>query len=157
MIRAARATDAPAIMEIWNAVIRDTTITFTPTELTFAEVELKLAGPHPFLVWEEGSQVSGFARYFPFRSGEGYRFTVEHSIMLAPSAQGRGVGRALMLALFEHAVQADIHAMVAGISAENADAIAFHAIMGFETVATMPEVGFKFGRWIDLVLMQKRF
>jgi len=98
----------------------------------------------------------GFARYFQFRGGEGYRYSVEHTIMLADAAQGKGVGRALMAAFCDHAKMQGMHTMHAGVSAENPNAVAFHAKCGFTTLAVLPEVGFKFGRWIDLVLMQKR-
>ncbi len=154
MIRTAESDDAAAISEIWNAAIRDTTITFNPVEKTVADVA-DLIGTTPCLVWEQDAQVLGFARYFQFRGGEGYRYTVEHTVMLHARAQGRGAGRALMNALCDHARQVDMHSMFAGCSAENPGAVHFHAALGFDTVATLPQVGFKFGRWIDLVLMQK--
>ena len=128
-------------------------ITFNPVEKSVSEVA-ELAS-EDCLVWVDGDQVLGFARYFPFRGGEGYRFTVEHTIMLHHDAHGRGIGTKLMEALFLHAKDAGKHSMFAGCSAENASAVQFHARLGFQEVATLPEVGFKFGRWHDLVLMQK--
>lgn len=154
MIRPARPADAAAITAIWNHAIRETTITFNPVEKTESEVADLTA--NACLVWTEQDQLLGFARYFPFRGGAGYRYTVEHTIMLADDAQGRGGGRALMSALCADARDAGMHSMFAGCSAENPGAVRFHAAIGFVTVATLPEVGFKFGRWIDLVLMQKR-
>ena len=154
MIRPATPQDAPAIAAIWNKVIRETTITFNPDEKTAAEVAELTA--KNCLVWEEDSQLLGFARYFQFRGGAGYRFTAEHTILLDDAAQGRGGGRALLAALCDHARDAGLHTMFAGCSAENPGAVRFHAALGFAKVATLPEVGFKFGRWIDLVLMQKR-
>jgi len=153
MIRAATPADAPQIAAIWNHAIRETTITFTPVEKSDAEVAEQTA--QDCLVWEVAGRVTGFARYFPFRGGEGYRYTVEHTVMLHSDAHGQGGGRQLMDALCAHARRAGKHSMFAGCSAENADALAFHARIGFAEVATLPEVGFKFGRWIDLVLMQK--
>ena len=153
MIRAAISEDAQAVASIWNDAIRNTTVTFNPVEKSVEEVATLIA--QDCLVWEDGGRVLGFARYFPFRGGEGYRFTVEHTIMLHPDGHGKGGGRALMRALFAHAKAAGKHTMFAGCSAENASAVRFHAQMGFAEVATLPEVGFKFGRWIDLVLMQK--
>ncbi len=153
MIRAAKPQDAAEIAAIWNAVIRDTTLTFNPVEKTDAEVaETTQAN---CLVWEEADHVLGFARYFPFRGGEGYRFTVEHTVMLHADGQGQGGGRRLMEALCTHAKAMGMHTMFAGCSAENPTAVTFHARLGFVEVATLPEVGFKFGRWIDLILMQK--
>ncbi|MGJ8621542.1 MAG: GNAT family N-acetyltransferase [Yoonia sp.] len=153
MIRPAEPADAPQIAAIWNHAIRETTITFNPVEKPDDEVAALTA--HDCLVWAKDDRILGFARYFPFRGGEGYRFTVEHTIMLHTEAHGKGIGRALMEALFEQAKQAGKHSMFAGCSAENAGAVQFHTRLGFQTVATLPEVGFKFGRWIDLVLMQK--
>lgn len=153
MIRPAQPQDASQIAAIWNHAIRETTITFNPVEKSDQEVcELTAKD---CLVWEDAGRILGFARFFQFRGGEGYRFTVEHTIMLHKDAHGQGIGRQLMEALCAHAAAAGKHSMFAGCSAENAGAVAFHARLGFAKVATLPEVGFKFGRWIDLVLMQK--
>ncbi len=154
MIRPAIATDVPAIAAIWNTMIRDTTITFNPVEKSDAEVADLTA--QDTLVWVEGGKILGFARFFQFRGGEGYKFTVEQTIMLHPDGRGQGIGRALMTALCDAARAKGMHMMLAGCSAENPEAIRFHTACGFETVATLSEVGFKFGRRIDLVLMQKR-
>lgn len=153
MIREARTEDAVEIAAIWNHAIRETTITFNPMEKSDDEVALLTA--KQCLVWVEDNVVLGFARYFPFRGGEGYRFTVEHTIMLHADGHGKGGGRALMMALCDHARASGMRSMFAGCSAENSGAVGFHAKLGFQEVATLPEVGFKFGRWIDLVLMQK--
>ena len=154
MIRPATDIDASAIARIWNAVIRDTTITFNPIEKS--DVEVAALIKQNTLVWEENGDVLGFARFYPFRSGEGYKHTVEHTIMLDHRAQSRGVGRALLAALCDDAKRKDVRIMIAGCSGAAPAAVTFHAACGFETVATMSEVGFKFGHWIDLVLMQKR-
>jgi phosphinothricin acetyltransferase len=153
MIRAAIPSDASQISAIWNHAIRETTITFNPVEKSIEEVAGLVA--QDCLVSEDAGQVLGFARYFPFCGGEGYRFTVEHTIMLQENVRGQGGGHALMVALLAHAKAAGKRSMFAGCSGENESAVRFHAKLGFETVATLPEVGFKFGRWIDLVLMQK--
>ncbi len=155
-VRQAQIADAPAIANIANAIIRDTLVTFTTEERSAAgiaaDIEARGAG---FLVAELDSEVVGFASYTRFRSGPGYAECCEHSIQLAPSARGKGIGRALMSRLEEVARAESVHVLVAGISSENPAAIAFHARIGFSEVGRMPQVGCKWGRRLDLVLMQK--
>lgn len=155
MIRAARAQDATALAAIWNPVIRDTAITFTPLEKTPAAIAAMIGERACFLVADEKGAVQGFASYAPFRNGPGYARTQEHSVILAPSARGRGIGRALMAALEAQARVAGHHAMIGGVSGSNPEGIAFHAALGYREVGRLPEVGWKLGRWHDLVLMQK--
>ncbi len=159
MIRDAGAADIGAILTIWNTVIRDTVITFNPTpksedDLTALLAE-KAALGHAFLVAEQDGLVVGFATYGQFRGGAGYRHTVEHSILLAPEARGRGQGRALMTAIEDHARAGGAHSIFAGVSAANPAGREFHAAIGFAEVVTLREVGYKFGAWWDLILMQK--
>ena len=160
MIRAATLDDAAAIAAIWNPVIRDTTITFNPVEKSPADVSAMIverqAAGHAFAVATEGDRILGFGTYAQFRGGAGYARTMEHTIQLAPDAAGLGFGRAMMAYLCDHAAKAGAHSMWAGVSAENETGVAFHAALGFDNVARLPEVGFKFGRWIDLILMQRR-
>lgn len=159
-IRQAVAGDAAVIAAIWAPVIRDTTITFTDAVKSPQEVAALIAARDacgwPFLLAEASGSVLGFATYAPFRAGPGYARTMEHSVILAPEARGRGVGRALMTALLDHARAGGVHSLWAGVSGENAAGIAFHVAVGFRHVATLPEVGFKFGRFIDLVLMMRQ-
>ncbi|WP_444668269.1 GNAT family N-acetyltransferase [Cereibacter changlensis] len=159
MIRPATDRDAAAILAIWNPVIRDTLVTFNSAEKTEAELctliaERNAAG-HCFLLAEEAGEILGFASYGQFRGGIGYRLTMEHTILLGPAARGRGIGRALMTAVEDHARAAGAHSIFAGVSGGNPEGRAFHAAMGYREVAVLPEVGFKFGRLHDLVLMQK--
>ncbi len=157
MIRPAVPADAPAIASIWNHYIRSTTVTFNPVEKSDAELESLVAAPHAFFVATDGARVTGFARHFQFRSGQGYARAAEHTILLHPDApRGQGTGRALMQAVLDDATARGIGAMIAGVSGDNPDGIAFHAAMGFDTVGQIPAIGWKFGRWLDLVLMQKR-
>lgn len=159
MIRNATADDAPGIAAIWNPVIRDTAITFNAAEKSEAEVatlirDRQQAG-HAFLVADEDGDIAGFATYAQFRGGVGYARTMEHTILLSPKAQGAGLGRALMTAIEAHARAAGAISIFAGVSAENPAGQAFHAHMGYVQVAILQRVGFKFGRAMDLVLMQK--
>jgi len=159
MIRPALPTDCAAITAIWNPVIRDTMVTFNAVEKTEEELRATLAAKaqdgYPFFVAEEGGRVLGFATYGQFRGGVGYAHTMEHTIILGPEAWGRGIGRALMTAIEEHGRARGAHSMIAGVSGANAPGIAFHAAVGYAEVAVLPEVGFKAGQWLDLVLMQK--
>ncbi|MEN9411315.1 MAG: hypothetical protein RL216_3289 [Pseudomonadota bacterium] len=159
MIRDATAADAPGIAAIWNPVIRDTTITFNSAEKSCDEIAAMIrdrqqAG-HAFLVSDADGAVAGFATYAQFRGGIGYARTMEHTILLSPTAKGAGLGRALMSAIETHARDAGAISLFAGVSAENPAGRAFHARIGFTEVAILQRVGFKFGRAMDLVLMQK--
>lgn len=159
LIRPATSADVPAILAFWNPLIADTTVTFSPTlhtsESLSALIAERQAAGRAFLVAVIGGAVAGFASYDQFRKGPGYAQAMEHTIILAPSAHGRGVGRALMAAMEAQARAAGAHLMVAGVSGENAAGIAFHAALGYAEAGRMTEAGRKFGRWIDLVLMQK--
>lgn len=159
-IRPALPQDAEAIMAFWNPFIRETTVTFQPLEKSLAEVRQAIADKprqgFAFLVAEaEGGQIMGFASYGQFRAGLGYRTAMEHTIILAPEAQGKGVGRALMAALEAHALAQGYHTMVGAVSAENTAGLAFHKALGFAEVGRLPQLGLKFDRFIDLVLLHK--
>ena len=95
--------------------------------------------------------------YGQFRGGSGYGQTLEHSVMLAPGNTGRGQGWALMTAVLDHARAGGAHTIFAGISSANPGALAFHAALGFEPAAVLPEAGWKNGRWFDLHLMRYWF
>jgi len=156
-IRLVGAADIAPILEIWNPLIRDTSVTFTSFEKTHDGLAADIAARGTaFLVAEEAGALMGFASYGTFRGGPGYVHTAEHTVIVAPSAQGRGAGRALMHALEDQARAEGIHVLVAGVSAENVSAIAFHRAIGFAEAGRLPEVGRKFGRWMDLVFLQKR-
>jgi len=159
VIRPARPADAPGVAAIWNPIIRDTAITFNSEEKTLSALEEMIEGRqaagYGFLVAEEAGGIAGFATYSQFRGGVGYLRSYEHTVLLAPSARGRGIGRALMEALLAHATAAGGHAMMAGVSGENEEGKAFHDAIGFDFVARVPEVGWKFGRYMDLFLYQK--
>ncbi|WP_281857085.1 GNAT family N-acetyltransferase [Litoreibacter halocynthiae] len=159
LIRTARPEDAKGILSVLNPIIAETAITFSPTQVTEAELFAALADHQrrndPFFVADMDGVIAGYAKYGPFRAGDGYAHTAELTIHLSPTARGRGLGRRMFNALHDHASAAGIHSLMAGISAENAPAIAFHGKLGLKKVGLIPQAGYKFGRFIDLVLMQK--
>jgi phosphinothricin acetyltransferase len=154
-LRAATAQDAGGIAEIYNQIIRDTTITFAPVEKSEAEVATQIAQADAYLVASDGARILGFASFAPFRKGPGYGGVKEHSICLAQTARGTGLGSQLLDALEDEARAQGVVHMIAGVSGENAAGVQFHAQRGYQTVGHLPEIGQKFGRQIDLVLMQK--
>lgn len=158
-IRPAVETDAAAIAALWNPMIRDTLVTFNtalkPPEEVAALIATRAAAGHAFLLAETGEGFAGFASYGQFRAGPGYAHTMEHTIHLVPSARGRGIGRALMTALEDHARAGGAHSIFAGVSSGNPAGRDFHARLGYTEVAVLREVGHKFGRWLDLHVMQK--
>lgn len=152
-VRAASELDIPAILRIWNEVIANSSATFTSQEKSVADIEQRLA---QMWVAERSGAVLGFATYGPFRDGPGYAYAKETSIYVTQEAQGQGVARELMRVLETHAAEAGVSQFVAAIGGENTNAISFHAAIGFKEVAHMPDIGWKFGRWHDLILMQKK-
>lgn len=105
-------------------------------------------------VCDEADQLLGFASFGTFRAWPAYRYTVEHSLYVAEAHRRRGVGRHLLTALIERARVAEAHVMIGGIDADNAASLALHESLSFECVGKLPEVGFKFGRWLDLCFYQ---
>lgn len=159
LIRAATFDDLDAIAAIWNPIIRDTDITFTSQEKSRADLRDFLTEHQtnldPVLVLELNGSVAGYATFHPFRAGPGYAQTREISIALAPNAQRSGHGQALIEALEEQARDLHLHVMVAGITDTNAGSLHFFSKLGYAIVGRMPQVGRKFERYHNLVLMQK--
>lgn len=159
MIRRTRPEDLEAIRAFWNPMIRDTLVTFSSeekTETTMREwfAARQTAGHGTFTALIEDKPV-GFASYAQFRGGNGYVRSMEHTIILAAEAQGHGFGRALMAAVEQHARTAGHHVMMAGVSGGNPAGRDFHLALGYRLVGTIPEAGWKFGRYHDLWLLQK--
>jgi L-amino acid N-acyltransferase YncA len=158
-VRPATPADIPALLAIWNPLIRDSAVTFNATEKSPDDLAQmiadKAAAGHGFFVAEKDGRLLGFASYGQFRGGIGYAKTMEHTVILAEGARGLGFGRALMTAVEDHARAGGAHSIFAGVSAENPAGRAFHTAMGYQETATLRQVGYKFGRWMDLHLMQK--
>jgi phosphinothricin acetyltransferase len=160
LIRSAEDKDLPGILAIYNQVIAHSTAIFSSAPVDLAErkawLEMRRGRGFPVLVAVEAEDVLGFASYGDWRAASGYVFTVEHSIHVREGRRGAGIGSALMTALLREAEAQGKHAMIGGIDASNEASIAFHRSLGFDLVGRLGEVGHKFGRWLDLVFMQKR-
>jgi len=165
-IRPALASDVAAITRIYAEAVRHGTASFEIEPPDTAEMARRhqalVAGRYPFLVAQQDDgalrgDVLGYAYAGPYRARPAYRFTVEDSIYIAPAAQRRGIGRALLDRLMVESQARGFRQMIAviGDSAQT-PSIALHEAAGFRLVGTFEAVGFKFGRWLDSVLMQKQ-
>ncbi|WP_421860418.1 GNAT family N-acetyltransferase [Parvibaculum sp.] len=158
-IRPAEEADLPGILAIYNDAVANTTSIWNETESDLEGRHIwwrgRTAQGFPVLVATVPDGIAGYATFGPFRPHEGYRHTVENSIYVRADLRGRGIAEALMPPLIEAAEKRGLHSMIAGIEAENRASIRLHERFGFREVARMPEVGAKFGRWLDLVLMQR--
>ncbi|MBR0736678.1 N-acetyltransferase [Bradyrhizobium liaoningense] len=160
IVRDATLEDAEDILAIYNYAAINTTAVWTdgPADLESrrAWIRARQQAGYPVLVAMKGRDVVGFASFGDFRPFPGYRHTVENSVYVDERHHRLGIGRGLLAALIDRANAMNKHAMIAGIDAANAGSIGLHGSLGFVEVARMPEVGCKFGRWLDLVFMQKR-
>ena len=162
VLRTATEADVPAITRLLNALLGTTTYEWTEVLYSAHErsewLHAKERAANPVIVAEDQGGVVGWATYGDFRdSGRwpGYRFTIEHTIHVAQTHWGRGIGRALLVELAEVARSAGKRVMVAAIDSTNVGSIDFHARLGFDIVGRMPGVGEKWGQRCDLVLMQR--
>lgn len=158
LIRPYQPSDAPAVREIINDSILHTSHNYDYYPKSLEEVELlfseKIGDGFPVLVGEVHGEVFGYATYGKFRAKPGYSKTLEHSIYLNEKAQGKGLGSEMMRKLIEIAKEQGYHMMIAGMDSENLGSYRFHERLGFRETARMPEVSFKFGKWLTLVFMQ---
>jgi phosphinothricin acetyltransferase len=158
-IRHAGEADLPAITAIFNEVIATSTALYVDDPFTIEDratwFAARRAAGYPVLVADDGDGVRGLASFGDFRPFPGYRHTVEHSVHVRADARGQGLGSALVAALFEPARGLGKHVMIAAVDATNAGSIRMHERLGFARGAVLREVGRKFGRWLDVELMQK--
>jgi L-amino acid N-acyltransferase len=153
--------DLPAILAIFNEVVATSTAIYRDDPFTLEDraawLAERRAGGFPVLVARDAAgDVAAFGSYALFRPTPGYRTTVEHTVMVDPAHRGAGLGTALVEALVARAAADGFHVMVASIDAENLGSIRLHERLGFTEVGRMPEVASKFGRWLELVLLQRR-
>ena len=158
-IQAAEEHHLPGILAIYNHAVEHTTAIWN-----YAVVDLenrrawwraRTEAALPVLVAVNGDEVLGYASYGPFRAFDGYRLTVEHSVYVAEGARRQGIASRLLSALEAHARDTGLHVMLGGIAADNQASLRLHQRLGFTETGRLPQVGQKFGRWLDLVFMQK--
>jgi len=159
-IRPAALADIPAITRIYAHAVEHGTASFELAPPDEAEMTRRmqalLDGKFPYLAAELDGRVAGYAYAGLYRTRPAYRLTLEDSVYVAPEAQRRSVGRALLAALIETAATRGFRQMIAVIwDSEQTASIALHAALGFAYIGTLPSMGFKFGRWLDTVLMQR--
>jgi L-amino acid N-acyltransferase YncA len=160
-IRDATSRDIPHMLEIYNHYVANSTVTFDEDPLTLKEMRAKFAKVqelhYPWLAAvSPRGVILGYAYVTPWKPKAAYRFTVENSIYLGPASTGKGLGKALMAELLPRAKAAGVKEVIAVIADRGADAsLAMHRNFGFTEIGHMGKVGFKFGRWLGTVLMQK--
>jgi phosphinothricin acetyltransferase len=160
VIRPSADTDIPSITAIYAHAVTHGTASFELTPPSEAEMMSRraaiLEGGYPHLVAESSSEILGYAYAGAYRTRPAYRSTVEDSIYVSPAAQGQGVGRALLSALIEECEKRDFRLMVAVIGDEDSHgSIGLHRGLGFEPVGVLKGIGYKHGRWLSTVLMQR--
>jgi L-amino acid N-acyltransferase YncA len=157
-IRDATVSDLAAVTDIYNEVLLHSTAIYreepTTTEERIAWWRAQLEKGYPLLVAEDEGSIIGFASFGDFRPWPGYRFTVEGTIHLRREARHRGIGTMLFQKLLSRARDAGKHMMIAGVDSENIASLRFMEKLGAERRAHLKEVGFKFGRFLDLVYFQ---
>jgi phosphinothricin acetyltransferase len=159
-IRPALEADLPAITKIYEHAVLHGTATFELTPPDLAEMTRRFRaltdGGFPYLVAELDGRVGGYAYAGPYRPRPAYRFSVEDSIYVDPHAQRRGVGRVLLEHLIEECERRDFRQMIAVIGdSAQAPSIELHRALGFRMIGAVENVGYKFGRWLDSVNMQR--
>jgi len=157
-IRTAGETDLEAILEIYNDAILNTTAVYDyephTLEMRRQWFRIKEAQGYPVFVAEENGNIAGFSSIGPFRAWAAYKYSVENSIYVAAGQRGKGIGKLLLAPLIKAAAELDLHTIIAGIDATNEVSIKLHRSFGFKEVANFKQVGYKFGRWLDLTFMQ---
>jgi len=158
LIRYATINDLAGILEIYNHAIINTTAVYSEQlhtlDMRLAWYNERINNGFPVFVAEIDDQIAGFCTFGHFRAWPCYRYTVEHSVYVHIDHRGKGLSKLLMQPLIDRAREMKLHAMIAGIDGENEVSYKMHQSFGFVEVAHFKEVGFKFGRWLDLKFME---
>lgn len=159
MIRIANEADVPVMLDIYAPYVQTTTISFEydpPSQEEFLRRFRSITAQFPWLVWEEEGRILGYAYASPPFERAAYRWCAEPSIYLLPDARGRGIGRKLYAALERILEIQGYQVLYALITAENRDSLHFHEKCGYHIQAQLDSCGYKFGRWLGLIWMEKR-
>jgi phosphinothricin acetyltransferase len=158
VIQCSAAIHAPAVLEILNEAIRNSTALYEYKARTAADMASwfaeKAAGGFPVIGMQEAGVLLGFATYGTFRARAAYKYTVEHSVYVHEDHRARGVGKALLQELIARAREQQYHVLVGGIDVANAVSVRLHQRLGFTHAGTIRQSAFKFGRWLDLGFYQ---
>lgn len=159
IIRDATETDLPDLRDIFNDAVLNTTAIWMDNVVDLANRQAWFAARaqqgYPILVAENAAgEVVGYASFGDWRPFDGFCHTVEHSVYIRADQRGKGLGPQLLTALIERAKACDKHVMIAAIESGNAASLGLHQRLGFAITGQMPQVGRKFGRWLDLTFMQ---
>ena len=158
IIRKATVDDLPGILEIYNHAIINTTAVYSEEphtlDMRLAWYNDRISNGFPVFVAEINGTIAGFSTFGHFRAWPCYRYTVEHSVYVHINHRGKGLSKLLIRPLIDRAREMRLHAMIAGIDGENEVSYRLHQSFNFVEVAHFKEVGFKFGRWLDLKFME---
>lgn len=157
-VRGATPADLPAIAEIYNQEVLASIVTFDtePWSRERASEWLEDHGqPYAVLVAERDRRIDGWASLSPFGRKPAYRWTAEDSVYVRDGVRGEGVGGALLAGLLEAGAENGIHTVIARIAAPNPASVALHERLGFQRLGIEREVGYKFDRWLDVMVMQR--
>jgi phosphinothricin acetyltransferase len=153
VIRPATAADATRIAEIYNHHVRETVVTFEEQPVADAEMARRIAettAEYPWLVSEVDGILAGYAYASSWKRRSAYRYAVESTIYLAPEFHGRGLGAELYRALIAEMRSRGFHCAIGGVALPNPASIALHEKLGYKHIGQFREVGWKFGRWVDV-------
>ncbi len=159
-IRVARRSDLAEILTIYNHAVVNTTATFDETPRSQEAQEawfLEHVPPHPAIVWDEGGKILGWASLSPYASRCAYRFSGEASVYVAADARRSGIGEALLRELLRLGVENGLHTVIGLVTEENAASRGLAEKVGFHRVGVLEEVGYKFDRWLNVVIYQYRY
>lgn len=157
-VRLARPEDAPALLKIYAPYVTETVVSFeyqVPTVEEFSSRVKNTLAWHPYLVWEEGKRVLGYAYAHPYAARPAYQWGAELTVYLHPEACRRGIGRKLYGALFDLLRLQGVRTVYGCITAENEASVAMHTALGFREAGRFHNAGYKQGRWLDVLWLEK--